>query len=85
MASRALLGSRPWYSPFPVRSRRRRTDWFAPPVRFVATCDLCGEPIMSNESYHMTGCSIAHIRCEREHEPIWEGRFGRNGHGGANS
>ena len=61
-----MLPAIPWIEPTRAEASRawRVMQRFRRPPRQIATCDLCGEAIMSNESYHQTGCSIVHLRCE---------------------
>ena len=61
-----LNGSRPWLRNAIVFGRPIGRSIGRKEARVIATCDLCGEPIMSTDSYHITGCSIAHMQCEYE-------------------
>ena len=70
-----------WVEPTASQLRRaqRAMSAFRKSPRLIATCDLCGEAIMSSESYHATGCSIVHLRCEWARatpRAIWPGRRG---------
>jgi len=58
---------------FPVRlsDRERRMvanfhRLFRKPIHPIATCRICGQSILSNQSYHASGIGIAHLKCEYE-------------------